>query len=116
MSELKGENKKKLLEELEKPHLINTYEKIINQSKESLHKFIDSPNDETWTEAIQNLSCSPFLEGEYTDHYDVHEDHLGEIRDKLNVLVDLFMQYYIEFVRRGLEYDKLVRKYVEELS
>lgn len=113
---MEGKYKKKLLEKLDNPHLINTYEKIINQSKESLQKFIDNPNNDTWTEARENLSCCPFLEGEYTDIYEVHEDHLREIRDKLNVLADLFMQYYIEFVRRGLEYDKSVRKYIEELS
>ena len=31
------------LKELDDPHLINTYEKIINQSKERLHKVIDDP-------------------------------------------------------------------------
>ena len=114
MKKMTKKTKNELLTELDNPHLINTYKKIIDQSKKSLCEFINNPNNETWAKAYQNLCGIPFLEGEYTDLYDVHEDHLGEIRDKLNVLADLFMQYYIQFTKDGLEYDNLVRHYVED--
>ena len=101
------------LKELDDPHLINTYEKIINQSKERLHKFIDDPNSSTCEKAIQNLSLFPFLEGKYSDYYEIHEDRLSEVRDKVNVLAELFMEFYTVFVYRGLEADKEVREFVE---
>ena len=106
-------SKEDFLKELDDPHLINTYEKIINQSKERLHKFIDDPNSSTCEKAIQNLSLFPFLEGKYSDYYEIHEDRLSEVRDKVNVLAELFMEFYTAFVYRGLEADKRVREFVE---
>lgn len=127
MSKLRIEKtKKELLEDLNQIGLINTYEKIIKNSQKDLHTFISNPNNETWAQACLSLAGDPFLLGYKDEHdfdlvsdfdyYGVHEDHLGEIRDKLNVLADLFMEYYIEFVKKGLEYDKLVLNSIEEIT
>ncbi|MBA7467143.1 hypothetical protein ES704_01485 [subsurface metagenome] len=113
--------KKELLKDL-----VHTYKEIIEDSKKDLHTFIDNPNNETWAQACLSLAGDPFLLGykdEYDtdlvsdfDYYSVHEDHLREIRDKLNVLADFFMEHYIEFVKKGLEYDKLVLKAIEDIA
>ena len=118
LEEMIKKTKKELLEELDYKVLINTYEKIIKELKADLHRFIDNPNDEAWTIVQQSIGCSPFLLESFDlnsyDYYEIHEDHLREIRDKLNVLVDFFMEYYIEFVKKGLEFDKLVLDSIEE--
>jgi hypothetical protein len=118
--------KKELLDELNNIGLVNTYKKIINGSKKDLHAFIDNPNNKTWTKAHESLACLPFLPGYKDEHnndlicdfdyYDVHEDHLGGIRDKLKVLADLFMEYYIGFVENGLEHDKGVLNSIEDIA
>lgn len=118
--------KKELLEELNHLDIVNTYGKIIKNSKEDLHAFINNPNDETQIQAYQSLVSLPFLHGDKEkdnidlvydfDYYDVHEDRFNEIRDKLKVLADLFMEYYQVFVKEGLEYDKKVLNSIEDIA
>lgn len=106
-------SKKEFLDRLNNPHAINTYKKIIDEIKESLHKFIDDPNSSTAKKVNQNLGCSPFLIGTYSNYYEIYEDRLVEIKDKVNVLGDLFMEYYTIFVHKALESDKRILEFVE---
>lgn len=107
-------SKKEFLDELNNPHLINTYKKIIDQLKESLHKFIDDPNSSTEEKVLLNLGCFPFLQGTYCNYYKVYEDRLVEVKEKVNVLGELFMEHYTTFVYRALESDKRVLETVED--
>jgi len=122
-------SKQELLEELDNPDFINTYKKIMKCAKKSLQEFIDNPNSDTWCNARMDLGSYPYLfadkEDELDDwenptenhnYYEVANDHIGQLRDRLHVLADLFMEYYEEFIKEGASADKMVREHINAME
>ncbi|HEY0087265.1 MAG TPA: hypothetical protein VGB37_00385 [Candidatus Lokiarchaeia archaeon] len=87
------------------PKQIDTFEKIIKSIKEELHKYIDNPNNETASALYPAMGSIPY---KYIE-YEFWNDKISEVREYMSMLFQLFGDYFQQFIKDGLEYDKIVK-------
>lgn len=86
------------------PKSIDTFAKIIGCIKRDLHDYIDNPNNQTASALYLSMGSIPFKYKEY----EFWNDSISEIREYMSMLFQLFEGYFQAFIKKGLEYDKIV--------
>lgn len=88
---------------------IDTFEKIIKNIKEDLHKYIDNPNNETASALYPSMGSLPFKYEEYK-YWNEDADGISEYREYMSMLFQLFADYFQAFIEEGLRIDEIVEK------
>jgi len=94
--------------EVDDPKSIDTFDKIIKNIKEDLHKYIDHPNNETASMLYASMGSIPFKYEGYKS--DVWDEYISESREYMSMLFQLFDDYFQAFIKRGKYIDRQVKE------